>query len=185
MTDERIRKLIQAELDGLISPEEEAALQQALSESPELRADYERDRALAGLLRADRASLEAPEGLAERVATAAKLRGRADERGGRVIAFNSFVRMSVAAAAVVVLAIGAFWMGTLQTSAQADTPERLDLRQRMHVLEAEYPGDAERIRELYRTCFDELERIGEDRDEAERQARGKLERAIDELLQGR
>lgn len=185
MNESDIKRLIQAELDGRISAEEEAALQQALAGAQELREEYERDRALAELLRADRDSLEAPEGLAGRVASAAIVRGRAATRAGRVHAFHAAIRLTAAAAAVVVVAVGAFWMGTMQTSAQSDTPERLELRHRMDALEADYPDRGENIRALYQECFDELDRITADRDAAEREARGRLERAVEELLEGR
>ena len=185
MTHDEIRKLIQAEQDGRITPEDEARLQQALAGSPEMQAEYERDQSLRRLLRGDRDTLAAPEGLAERVSRAALTRGHAERRTGRVLSFSAFARSGIAAAAVLVLAVGAFWMGTLRTSAQTDTEERLDLRRRMHVLESEHPEHSERIRALYERCFEELDSISRERDVAERRVRGELEQAIDDLIEGR
>lgn len=185
MTHDEIRKLIQAERDGRITPEDEARLQQALAGSAEMQAEYESDRALARLLRSDRETLAAPEGLSERVSRAALTRGRAEKRAGNVLSFNAFARAGVAAAAVIMLAIGAFWMGTLRTSAQTDTADRLDLRRRMHSLESEHPEHADRIRALYERCFEELDTISRERDVAERRVRGELEQSVDDLIEGR
>ncbi len=181
MNDERIRRLIQAELAGEISPENEAELQQALAENPDLKAIYGEERGLSALFARDRESIETPPGLEDRIIAGVL----GDRARGRRLDFPRFARIGAAAAAILLVVGVSFWSGRRSTSATPDLSlgglvERRDQLLRdlpeaeRDAVSAAFAQAIERLRELDRRHEDERSRILE-----------QLENAVGEKLGNR
>ncbi|MEZ6197524.1 MAG: hypothetical protein R3F20_17655 [Planctomycetota bacterium] len=182
MSHDEIDRLIQAEIDGEISAEDEARLQQLLAEGPEFGARYRESRSLAALFAAERERRPGPpEGLAERIA-ARVAAAPAPAPEGRLISFPTLFR-GVAAAACLVLLVGAgFWAGQRSTSAasssfETDVVEKV----RQTVRERDLPRDeADRLLDRFRL---ERERLEAERQEGIRRAAEELESGLQGLVE--
>lgn len=181
MTPEEARRLIQAELDGLIEPAHEAALQQFLGENPELAREYAESRQLATLLRADRSGLVPDAELSQRVARDVLVRAR---REGRSPAFGP-LRFAVAAAVLLLLCGASFWVGKTTTQA-GDAPWRVRLDEsRARVLEEHPDIDAAAVDGVFRRIEEQLRRLHQDREQAAQEVWADLELEIRRLTDQR
>lgn len=184
MDEERIRKLICAELAGEIAPEEEAELQQALAESPRWMEVYDEEKRLSALLAEDRASLVPSAGLADRIADrvlAADLDQEDDHEEAPAIL--RFLRPLALAASLLLVVGVSFWSGRQSTVATPDVSQSgLKERQR-EILESRPDLDAARIEGLFSDALERLREL-EDSHDAERSAiLEELEVGIGELLE--
>ena len=175
--------LVQREIDGEISPEDEARLQQLLAERPDLARRYREDRALAGAFALDRAERPAaPAGLAERVIRElGPLEEAGAPGGGRLVSFAAFGRPIAAAAVLVLLVGGGFWAGRRTTSAEGSSFERDVVEKfRVTVQEADLPREeAEGLLDRFRQ---ERERLAREEREGLRKAAAALEDGLEELV---
>ena len=179
---ETMRRLLQAELDGEISPEDEAVVQQHVAECDACAADYAEQKGLATLFAEDRATIRAPANLTDRIMDS--ITDRADDEvpketttnstmpsptTTRVLSFAKYLR-PVAAAAVLMLVVGvSFYTG--RVSAQETPPSETETLQEL--LDRGY--DAEVVRKAWK-------RYEMRRDGAEQQARREIEIAYEEFL---
>lgn len=182
---DEFERLVQRELDGEISPEDEARLQQLLVERPELTGRYREDRALSDLFRGRRETRPGPPtDLADRIVnaleTAPERPQPAAPEGGRVVSMMAWGRPMMAAAALLLLVAGGFWAGRQTTSAESSSFERDVVEKfRNTVREQNLPRDeAEQLLDHFRR---ERERLAREEDEGLKSAAEALEVGLREL----
>lgn len=175
--------LVQREIDGEISPEDEARLQQLLAEDAELERRYREDRALSAAIGRDRdARPGPPEHLAGDIVAALRREEVAGPApAGRGIDFAAFARPLAAAAVLLVLVAGGFWAGRQTSSAETSSFEREVVEKfRETVRASDLPQDeAERLLDQFRQ---ERERLARQEDEGLRSAAADLEDGLEELI---
>ncbi|MEE9394101.1 MAG: hypothetical protein V3W41_16500 [Planctomycetota bacterium] len=180
----RFTRLIQAELDGEISAEDEAHLQQVLAERPELSQLYDEEKRLSRLFAEDREEFaRAPAGLALRINAAIAERAPVGGKG-KLIAFSSLVRPLAAAAAILVLVTGAFWSGRTTTSAQVPDFEERVLEKFRDSVKSE-SLDPEQADALLATFKTESERIKSEKQAELRKVARDLEQGLQSLVEKR
>lgn len=178
---EEFERLVQREIDGEITPEDEARLQQLLAERPDLAPRYREDRALAeAFARQRKARAEAPEGLADDIIQALRT-SRAPRKTGRRLDFGAFLRPLAAAAMLLLLVGGGFWAGRRTTSAETSSFEREVVEKfRETVRSSDLPRDeAERLLDVFRR---ERERLAREESEGLREAAAELEDGLERLV---
>ncbi|MCB9831495.1 MAG: hypothetical protein H6807_03400 [Planctomycetes bacterium] len=152
MNDEQIRILIQAELAGEIRPEQEAELQQALAENPDFQAIYDEERRLGRLFATDRASIEPPAGLHERVC--AGVLARATPR--RRFEFSRLGPVLAIAASILLVMGVSFWSGRRSTSAGADETRHGILERRDQIVRELPAADRAPVEALFERALERL-----------------------------
>ncbi len=178
---ERLHLLIQREVDGMIQPEEEAELHQALACSDELRRAYEEARHLAELLQQDRSNLSVPANLTDSICASLSSRDRSWQRVP-TWTWRSLVTPAAMAASVMILVGLSFWAGRQGVS--ADNPEGaggiLPTKQELLL---KYPElDSSQVEKLYERCLRQIEAV-EARSQAEKlTALSTLEKEMQKLL---
>ncbi|HGY90911.1 MAG TPA: hypothetical protein ENK43_07050 [Planctomycetes bacterium] len=182
MTDPSIdpmARLVQARLDGEITPEEERALEQALAARPDLQDLEQRLRDVKRHLEQDRRSIRPPLGLAQRIVQRAS---QEDAPAAVVRSSNRFWRPLAAAAALVLLLGASFYLGRESTSAEADV-ERSSLQEReIDVLRRHPEVDAAALKSLFDATLRELDVIERRRAADRRDVMGRLELGIQALI---
>ena len=179
MSEDEVRRLIHAELDGEISAEQEAELQQLLSENPAWAQLYENEKAMKALFVADRQSIAAPDGLAREIADTVLTASSKT----RVLDFGQLLRPLAAAAGILFLVAVSFVGGRVSTKADEDGKTGAGLLQKKQVLLEKYPKlDPIQVENLFEDCLRELGVIRKTNDKNRAKTFGELEGAIDRLI---
>ncbi len=182
MTDESLdpmARLVQARLDGEISPEDERVLNEALAERPDLEDLEQRLRDLQRHLREDRASIRPPLGLAQRVMQKA---GQVETSRVPTPPMSRFAKPLAAAAALVLLLGASFYLGRESTSAEADVGRSSLQEREIDVLERHPEIDAAALKSLFEATLRDLDVIERRRAADRRDVMGRLELGIQALI---
>ena len=181
MTLESHRRLIQAELDGEISPEDESELQQALAEDADLREEYESTKRFENLIAGDREGLCPPDDLTARIVAGVRSRSVAEPTAS-VFRFDRYLQPLAVAAAILMLVAGGFWYGHQSTTAQSDLRLETMIEKRGNLIEEHREIPPSQIREVYEPFIERMRSSDPDDHQTRRRIMEELEAAILELL---